>query len=119
VRSAGVVPSTIAAIMRGETKARGASRRMCLHFEPHAGREHASRSLCPSIARTITLALKSNPHSARCPTAASLPATWCLGAFSPACEERLVMPASKDSAHRRSLPLDVDLQVLGVSAVFR
>ena len=29
VRSAGAVPSTIAAIMRGETKARGASRRMC------------------------------------------------------------------------------------------
>ena len=29
VRSAGGVPSTIAAMMRGETKARGASRRMC------------------------------------------------------------------------------------------
>ena len=48
VRSAGALPSTIAAMMRGDTKARGASRRMCRSPWPSRLAISAKEAIRPS-----------------------------------------------------------------------
>src|SRR5215469_13717468 len=61
-------------------------------------------------------ALISNPHSARCPAAAQLPATSCLGAFWDACQLSVprpsLLPASKNL---HNLPASKNLHNLPAS----
>ena len=87
--------------------------------------------LAPASRPPSRPARKSNPHSARCPAGAKLPATSCLGASwtpAPECEAPLVIPASKNlhrsghhprSLHSNSLILPPAISSLRLHQTYR